>query len=126
MPLASSSSSLYSGSEHVVNQLYCSAMPVAYSGLGSSQWETLGRLVLDAAYEMTVLSAVENAEAHGQRTVFLTLLGGGAFGNPTSWITSAILRALKIVEFAGLDVVVVSYGHSQPSVQKTIQEWNVQ
>ena len=126
MPLASSSSSLYSGSEHVVNQLYCSAMPVAYSGLGSSQWETLGRLVLDAAYEMTVLSAVENAEAHGQRTVFLTLLGGGAFGNPTSWITSAILRALKVVEFAGLDVVVVSYGHSQPSVQKTIQEWNVQ
>ena len=119
-------SSDYSNSEHIVNQLYCSAMPVAYSGLGSSQWEALGCLVLDAAYEMTVLSAVENAEANGQRTVFLTLLGGGAFGNPTSWITSAILRALKVVEFAGLDVVVVSYGHSQSSVQKTIQEWNAQ
>jgi hypothetical protein len=117
-------SSVSSDTEQTVHQLYCSAMPVAYSGLSSSQWETLGRLVLDAAYEMTLLSAVENSESNGQRTVFLTLLGGGAFGNPTRWILAAILRSLKVVEFAGLDVVVVSYGHSQSSVQKAIQEWN--
>ncbi len=108
---------------HIVHQLYCSAMPVAYSGHSSSEWEALGTLVLDAAYELTLRTAVENAEQTGQRTVFLTLLGGGAFGNPTPWIVNAILRALKVVEYAGLDVVVVSYGRSKPVVQELINHW---
>ena len=39
--------------------------------------------------------AVEHAEQTGSKTLFLTLLGGGAFGNPTEWITDAIVRAFK-------------------------------
>ncbi len=107
----------------IVHQLYCSAMPVAYSRVHSQIWEPLGRLVLDAAYELTLLTAVQNAKQTGQRTVYLTLLGGGAFGNPTEWITDAILRAMKIVEQANLDVVIVSYGRSSHSVQNCIAKW---
>ncbi len=109
--------------EHVVHQLYCSAMPVAYSGHDSLEWEVLGTLVLDAAYELTLRYAVENADRTGQRTVFLTLLGGGAFGNPTPWIMNAILKALTVVENAGLDVVIVSYGRSSFAVQQLIEHW---
>ena len=108
----------------IVQQLYCSAMPVSYSGIHPQLWEPLGRLVLNAAYELSVRFAVEHAEQTGSKTLFLTLLGGGAFGNPTVWITDAILRALKIVEFSGLDVVVVSYGRSQPAVQDMINTWD--
>lgn len=109
--------------KQIVHQLYCSAMPVSYSGISSALWGPLGRLVLNAAYELSLRFAVLHAKQTGSKTVFLTLLGGGAFGNPTSWITDAILRALKIVEFADLDVVVVSYGRSQADVQKMVQTW---
>lgn len=114
---------LSSDPEQVVHQLYCSAMPVSYSGISSTTWEPLGRVVLDAAYELSVRVAVEHAVRTGTKTLFLTMLGGGAFGNPTEWITDAIYRALKIVEYAGLDVVIVSYGSSQSEVQRLIQQW---
>lgn len=107
----------------IVHQLYCSAMPVSYSGIHPQICEPLGRLVLNAAYELSVRVAVENAQETDCKTLFLTLLGGGAFGNPTEWITDAILRSLKVVEFTGLDVVIVSYGNSQPAVQKMVNEW---
>ena len=114
---------LSSDPDQIVHQLYCSAMPVSYSGIPSHIWEPLGRLVLNAAYELSVRVAIEHAQRTGSKTLFLTLLGGGAFGNPTDWITDAILRALKIVEFSGLDVVVVSYGRSQPAVQELVETW---
>ena len=114
---------LSSDPDQIVHQLYCSAMPVSYSGIHPQIWEPLGRLVLNAAYELSARVAVEHAQKTGCKTLFLTLLGGGAFGNPTEWITDAILRSLKIVEFAGLDVVIVSYGRSQPAVQQLVHEW---
>ena len=59
-------------------------------------------------------------ENQGSNKVFLTLLGGGAFGNPTEWILDAIFRALMLVQDAGLDVVIVSYGSSNSGVQDLI------
>ena len=115
---------LSSDPDQIVHQLYCSAMPVSYSGISYDIWEPLGRLVLNAAYELSVRVAVEHAQETGCKTLFLTLLGGGAFGNPTEWITDAILRALQIVEFSGLDVAVVSYGRSQPAVQEMVHTWS--
>ena len=111
------------GSQSGCASLYCSAMPVSYSGIHPQIWEPLGRLVLNAAYELSVRLAVEHAEQTGSKTLYLTLLGGGAFGNPTEWITDAIWRALKIVEWSGLDVVVVSYGTSHPAVHRLVQSW---
>jgi arsenate reductase-like glutaredoxin family protein len=55
--------------------------------------------------------------------VYLTLLGGGAFGNPTDWIVEAIWKALQVFEYAGLDVAIVSYGQSNPDVQELVEMW---
>jgi hypothetical protein len=96
-----------------VSQAFCSALPVAYSPLSSRVWEPLARLVLEAAYEATLLAALD----HGSPTVLLTRLGGNAFGNHDTWIDDAIVRALRIVSHTGLDVRLVSYGSVHPSMQ---------
>lgn len=101
---------------HRVSQAYCSALPVAYSHLPDSEWEPFARLILDAAYEATLAAGVLNRDATGNNGVFLTLLGGGAFGNRMSWIISAIERALTLYEDAGLNVAIVSYRASNPLV----------
>lgn len=93
------------GAGHFVTQVYCSAMPVAYSGLRADAWEPLARLVLEAAYE-----AVLRVGALRGGPVFLTALGGGAFGNRQEWIADAMVRALEVMAGYDLDVVLVSYG----------------
>ncbi|MGV1004879.1 MAG: hypothetical protein ACOYEV_08960 [Candidatus Nanopelagicales bacterium] len=103
-----------------VSQAYCSALPVAYSSLPASYWESFARLILQAAYEATLLAAVEQAGSGGSNTVLLTRLGGGAFGNRDTWIDSAIERALGIVEDAGLDIRIVCHGHVDPGVRKLV------
>ncbi len=45
------------GSEHVVSQAYCSALPVAYTDHPSRQWESFATLVLEASYEATICAA---------------------------------------------------------------------
>ena len=70
-----------------------------------------------------VLNAQRDADT-GSNKIFLTLLGGGAFGNRTSWIMDAILRSLRLVADAGLDVYIVSYGHSKPEVQDLISRYD--
>ena len=105
------------GVSHVVDQAYCSAVPVAYSGHSAEEWEPLARLVLEAAYEATMWAAVQTAERTGNPTVCLTLLGGGAFGNPSGWIFDAVRRAIDLFAAADLDVVIVSYGASRPAVR---------
>lgn len=113
-------------SGHLVHQAYCSAMPVGYSRCSVQQWENLGRLVLEAAYLHTLYAAVQNLRASGVNKVYLTLLGGGVFGNPTNWIIEAIWKALQHFEYAGLDVAIVSYGQSNPHVQDLIEAWTSQ
>ncbi|KAB2874592.1 MAG: hypothetical protein F9K36_07435 [Burkholderiaceae bacterium] len=95
---------------HRVSQAFCSALPVAYQRHSVDRWSRFARLVLEAAYEATLISAVLNHAKHGSSTVFLTRLGGGAFGNDPDWIHAAIHRALICVRTAGLDVRLVSYG----------------
>ncbi len=93
-----------------VSQAFCSALPVAYSQVLFPHWELFASLVLEAAYEATLWAAVLNAQRGASNVVFLTLLGGGAFGNPSSWIHAAIRRALQLMMTFGLDVRLVSYG----------------
>ena len=97
-------------SGHTVCQVYCSALPVAYSEHSPDSWQPFAQLVLDAAYEATFATALLNAKRTGNGTLFLTLLGGGVFGNANSWILSAVQRALDRYRDADLDVVMVSYG----------------
>lgn len=101
---------------HRVTQAYCSALPVGYSRLDHSLWAGFAGLVLEAAYEATLCAAILNTRAGGKPTVYLTLLGGGAFGNETDWIINAIRHALSRHPNAGLDLVIVSYARPVPAL----------
>ncbi len=106
-----------------VSQAYCSALPVAYSEVPQRLWEEFARLVLESSYEATLLAAVDAVNRGGSNIVLLTRLGGGVFGNDDEWIDSAILRALNIVEAAGLDVRLVSYGGVHPNMRAIAEQW---
>ena len=110
------------GSRHTVSQAYCSALPVAYSRHSPHLWAEFARLILEASYEATLCAAILNSVNNGNNSVFLTLLGGGVFGNDTDWIIGAIRRALNLYEDAGLDVVIVSYGSSNRDVQQLVNQ----
>ena len=60
----------------LVSQAFCSALPVAYSRVPSSHWGAFASLVLQAAYEATMLAAVLNAQRGASNVVLLTQLGG--------------------------------------------------
>ena len=111
---------------HKVSQVYCSALPVAYSKHPSDLWEDFARLVLEAAYEATICAAILNARRTGNKNVFLTLLGGGVFGNKNHWITDAILRALKLYRDWDILVSIVSYGASKEYVRQLAAEFQKQ
>jgi len=95
---------------HTVSQAYCSAMPVAYTPHTKELWAPLAKLVLEAAYEATICAAILNVDRNRNNRLFLTRLGGGAFGNNPDWITDAISRSLELYSDSGLDVAIVSYG----------------
>jgi hypothetical protein len=111
------------GPRRTVSQAFCSALPVSYSPVPRPGWESFARLVLEAAYEATLLTAAEQATARGSNIVLLTRLGGGAFGNADAWIDDAMRRALSIVEHAGLDIRLVGHRDVHPSVRTIIEDW---
>jgi hypothetical protein len=110
-------------SKHTVSQAYCSALPVAYSHHSSSLWAEFARLILEASYEATICTAILNSIRNGNNRLFLTLLGGGAFGNETNWIVGGIQRALNLYKHFDLDVTIVSYGASKQYVQKLVKQY---
>jgi hypothetical protein len=105
---------------HLVTQVFCSALPVSYSGIPVSKWDHFPRLILDATYESTFHVAVQNLADTGSRKLYLTLVGGGVFGNKLDWILSAIGRSLQLFSWADLDVSIVSHGASKPSVVRLL------
>jgi len=102
---------------HLVSQAYCSALPVAYATLPDQLWQAFATLVLEAAYEATLCAAILNLQNTGAKRVFLTLLGGGAFGNNEKWILQALERALRMYADWDLEVAIVSRGKSKNSVR---------
>ena len=95
-----------------VSQAYCSALPVNYNhGTDPAMWASFACLVLETAYEATLHAALLNANrVGGSHRVYLTLVGGGVFGNRREWILGAIRRALDLVRGQALEVWLVSYG----------------
>ncbi|MBY4594627.1 hypothetical protein [Ottowia caeni] len=83
-------------------------------------WQDFAQVVLDAAYEATLLAGVLNSRQGGSNIVLLTLLGGGAFGNASDWIYTAIQRALDKTHSHDLDVRLVSYGPPSEGVAKVL------
>lgn len=107
-------------SGHTVTQAYCSALPVAYNRLPKATFERFARLVLEASYEATLRAAALNAEQTGNHTVFLTMIGGGVFGNDQAWIIDAIERACALLSEVPLGVAVVAYRSPSPEVTALI------
>lgn len=108
-----------------VTQVYCSALPVTNTGIPSTEWTGFASLILEAAYEATLLAALLNAARGGSRRVLLTRIGGGVFGNDAAWINAAILRALRIVADQGLEVLMVSHGPPTAAMREVETAWRV-
>jgi len=87
------------GPHHCVSQAFCSALPVSYSpAIPSRLWQSFASLIL------------EGAQHSSSNVVFLTQLGGGAFGNDRAWIHSALRHSLDMFRNIALDVLLVGHG----------------
>lgn len=113
-----------SNKRQIVSQIYCSALPVAYSNIYSIYWESFARVILEATYEATLYAAMTNLEKNKSNKVFLTLVGGGAFGNEINWILDSLCKALDKFKDIPLDVKVVSYGRSNALLKQAIKRYD--
>ena len=109
--------------DFLVSQVFCSALPVRYTSIPAERWTSFAGLVLEGAYEATVWAAVINSDRLSSNILFLTQLGGGAFGNLPQWIYAAMRRALKKVAGVNLDVRFVSYRRPNPELEHLAQEF---
>lgn len=70
------------GPGHKVTQIFASACSVNYSRNHPRRWQPFAQLVVEAAYEATLMAAAKVAEQHryegASAVVYLTLVGGGA------------------------------------------------
>jgi len=112
-----------------VCQIWASACPVQYcKHIRSSDWAPLGKVVLDGMYEATlgVAARLSRERGGGRVKVFLTLVGGGAFGNSMTWIHDAIERAVLKYRGENLEVYLVHYspvakGSNQDKFEKELK-----
>jgi len=109
---------------HTVTQVFTSALPISYTEVPTSAWEPFARLVLEAAYRSTFLVAAQNASLGRSNRVFLTVVGGGAFGHAIEWIVDAIGESLDIANTFNLDVRIIEYGRRNGQIQKLIQRFS--
>lgn len=89
-----------------VSQAFCSAISCGYGMVPLDSWEPLASLVLDAAYEATLLAAATSPDSG---KVWLTFVGGGVFRNHPAWIARAIGRALARCAHLELDVRIAHF-----------------
>ena len=97
---------------HRVCQVFSSAVPCAYAkSTRSTDWQPFAQRILEGTFEATLaVAALLSRQRGGERVpVFLTQVGGGAFGNRSAWIVAAISRALRIHRYEPLDVRLVHY-----------------
>ena len=113
-----------SQSKHTVTQIYCSALPVAYSQHTAELWSGFAQIILEATYEATICVSLLNYIETGNNSLYLTLIGGGAFGNKRHWIFSAILRSLSLYKHVDIDVAIVSHGQSNRYVRELVAHYS--
>jgi len=108
------------GDGQLVSQAYCSALPVRYSQIESHYWEPFARLILEALYEATFYATLINLEKTGSNRVFLTLVGGGAYGNELHWILESLEKVIEQFRKVALDVRMVSYSGVDERISRLI------
>uniref|UniRef100_UPI00404B0328 hypothetical protein n=1 Tax=Flavobacterium sp. TaxID=239 RepID=UPI00404B0328 len=111
-----------SATKHIVSQIYCAALPVAYSETESYYWESFARVILEATYESTLYAGMINMEINKSNVVYLTLVGGGAFGNEEYWILESLQKTIRKFKHVPLDIKIVSYGKSNLKLIQSIHE----
>jgi hypothetical protein len=94
-----------------VCQVFSSAVPCSYAkSTTSTAWAPFASAVLDATYEATLsIGAILAAQRKKRQKIYLTSVGGGAFGNRSMWILGALERAMKIHAQSPIDVYLVHY-----------------
>ena len=106
----------------VVHQIFASALPLSYSGIGiddvkpGSGLEKFVQEELNLVYESTILAAEKcrKRDNSQRKKVYLTLVGGGAFKNPRKNIILAIQNALNKYKHLPLDIILVDYKNPSP------------
>lgn len=95
--------------KQLINQVFAAAI-----NMGQCQTEDeyiatseQAKLILKWTYEATLKAAF----CMGKTRVFLTRMGGGAFGNNPSWIEEAIIEAINdpVLEKSGLEVILNNF-----------------
>lgn len=110
---------------HRVTQAFCSGLPLGgYTSFSPALWEPFARLVLEACYEATICASILNFSITGSNKVYLTLVGGGVFGNNVSWIIEAIDRAVSRYADYGLNVAIVSYRSPNSALADLLDKYN--
>lgn len=109
-------------SKHLVSQAYCAALPLAYSSVEANSGELFARIILEATYEATLYAALINLDKTNSNKVYLTFVGGGAFGNKPDWILESIFKAIHKFKNTPLDVGIVSYRNSNPKLRELINK----
>ncbi|KAA8497404.1 hypothetical protein FVE85_1133 [Porphyridium purpureum] len=108
-----------------VTQAYASALSIGYSSVEADRWCRLARVVLDGAYEATLLVGVKQtitalAQGKPRPRILLTKVGGGVFENKIEWIVTAMARAVRKISQHGvpLDIRVVHYGSVESQYER--------
>jgi hypothetical protein len=97
--------------QQVVSQMFSAAMDLG--GWGNPSDDPLvikaACMMLEASYKATILAAKINAAQTQNARCFLTLMGGGVFGNKPNWIVDAILLQKKEIIESGVDFYLVLF-----------------
>lgn len=107
--------------QQIINQVFTAAIDLGVTNRRYrnnaiiQQW---AQTVLNAAYEGTLRKAfIEN-----KRKVFLTLVGGGVFGNDITWIIDALDRMRDFIRDSGLEVILIWYCSSNSAEHNQIRQ----
>ena len=113
--------------KHRVCQVYASALPVSttYNTEISdiNRWTDFAKCILDGSYMATLcIAALIALKSQKRIKCYLTLIGGGAFGNKPEWIINAIQNALDEYAVYPIDVKLVHFNIISEKYKAEIQE----
>jgi len=122
--------------DQIITQVFCSAVGIVPK-IGCTDlalWEPFARMVLDATYEATFLAALSNAANHknhgASNVLYLTLVGGGVFGNELTWIFDSIRKAADKYKERNLKVIIVAFDEARTDeteikVKEFVDDYNM-
>ena len=115
--------------EHRVCQVYASALPVSITYntnipfSDQDRWTSFAKCILDGSYMATLcIAALIALKSQKRIKCYLTLIGGGAFGNKPEWIINAIQNALDEYAVYPIDVKLVHFNIISEKYKAEIQE----